>query len=133
MTTGGFDTHAQQQRQQEELLGTVGQALAAFQSDLGAQGIAGDVVTMVWTEFGRRFAENGSAGTDHSTAGPLLVLGERVRGGLHGEPPSLERLERGDLVHTTDFRSVYRTLLERHFEVDAAAILGGSYPELPIL
>lgn len=133
VTTGGFDTHAAQQGQQEELLAAVAEALAAFQADLDAQGIAGAVVTMVWTEFGRRFAENGSAGTDHGTAGPMFVLGERVRGGLHGEPPSLDRLDRGDLVHTTDFRSVYRMLIERHFEVDATAILGANYPELPIL
>ena len=76
------------------------------------EGIADDVITLVFSEFGRRVAENGSRGTDHGAAGPTLLVGPGVRGGMHGTPPDLERLDAGDVRHTTDFRSIY-TMLER--------------------
>jgi uncharacterized protein (DUF1501 family) len=68
------------------------------------------VVVMTYSEFGRRFAENGSAGTDHGTAAPHFLLGGKVHGGLHGRAPDLGKLADGDLVHTTDFRSIYATI-----------------------
>ena len=63
----------------------------------------------------------------------MFVLGDRVRGGLHGAPPSLTELDGGDLVHTTDFRSVYAALLEQHFDVDPAAVIDGEHERLELL
>jgi uncharacterized protein (DUF1501 family) len=65
------------------------------------------VLTLVFSEFGRRAAENGSRGTDHGAAAPVLLIGGPARGGLRGTPPDLERLEDGDVGYTTDFRALY--------------------------
>ena len=83
-----------------------------------------NTVVLVFSEFGRRPRENASAGTDHGTAGPAFVLGSGVRGGLYGAPPSLTNLDdNGDLIHTTDFRSVYATLIREIFGADAVAFV----------
>ena len=133
VTTGGFDSHAAQDRTQPRLLGGFSDALLAFQDDLDAHGLGSEVATMVWTKFGRRVRANGSGGTDHGTAGPLFLLGGGVRGGLHGEPSPLTTLDdNGDLRFTTDFRSVYASVIEQWFGQDASAVLGGRYPQLPL-
>ena len=133
VTTGGFDSHSEQDSTHPELLTAVAEALAAFEADLEAHGTADDVSTLVWTEFGRRVRGNGSGGTDHGTAGPVFVLGGSVQGGLYGEPASLNNLdENGDLRFTTDFRSVYATMIEQWLGADADGVLGARYPQLPI-
>jgi uncharacterized protein (DUF1501 family) len=134
VTTGGFDTHAGQSNAQAGLLQTLGDALLAFTSDLEGHALSEAVTTMVWTEFGRRVGENGSGGTDHGTAGPAFLLGGSVRGGLHGEPAAVSSLDgNGDLKFTTDFRSIYASVIEQWFEADPADVLDGSYPTLPLL
>jgi uncharacterized protein (DUF1501 family) len=133
VTTGGFDTHAGQANTQQNLLQGVSDAVAAFYADLAARQMEGHVLTMMWTEFGRRVRENGSAGTDHGTATPVFLFGGGVRGGIHGETPSLASLDQGDLKHTTDFRSVYATLLARWLQTDPRDVLQGSFPELGFL
>ena len=76
---------------------------------------------------------NGSGGTDHGTAGPAFLMGKSVNGGLHGEQPSITKLdEGGDLRYTTDFRSIYTTLLSRWFETDPTDVISGKFPELPL-
>ena len=133
VTTGGFDTHSNQTSVQNGLLGGVSNALLAFYDDLQAQGIADQVTTVVWSEFGRRVKENGSRGTDHGTAGPMFVVGGGVRPGLHGEQPSLSNTDaNGDLKFTTDFRSVYASVIAQRFKIDPADVLGGSFPTLPL-
>lgn len=107
---GGFDTHARQAPIHAARLGEVSTALAAFQADLSERGVAGDVATLVFSEFGRRVAENGSRGTDHGAAGPVLVVGRGVRGGTFGAPPDLGGLVDGDVPFDVDFRSVYTAL-----------------------
>ncbi len=87
-------------------------SLRAFLDDLAASRLADRVLVLVFSEFGRRVAENGSMGTDHGTAGPVLLAGPRVRPGLHGAYPSLTDLVDGDLKMTVDFRRVYATVLE---------------------
>ena len=86
--TGGYDTHAGQGGggggAYANLMGTLGDGLGAFYSDVRNQGLAGDTTVIVFSEFGRRISENGSAGTDHGAAGLMMVLGGSVRGGLHG-------------------------------------------------
>jgi uncharacterized protein (DUF1501 family) len=134
VTTGGFDSHANQQGTQPALLQAVSEAVAAFYADLAARGMDGDVLTIMWTEFGRRVRENASGGTDHGTATPVFLFGGGVQPGLYGEQPSLGRLdENGDLRFTTDFRSVYATLLARWFATDPKDVLQGTFPELPFL
>lgn len=128
---GGFDTHSQQLNQQPRLLRQLGDALNAFYKDLAAQALDQDVLTMTWSEFGRRAQQNASNGTDHGTAAPLFLVGSGVKGGLYGDPPDLGNLDQGNLRHSIDFRSVYATVIERWLQADSKGILGGTYPTLP--
>lgn len=130
VTLGGFDTHAAQVSEHERLLGELADGLAAFYADLASYGMDGEVLTMTWSEFGRRAAENASAGTDHGTAAPLFVIGGTTQGGLYGEAPSLENLDAGNLKFTTDFRSVYASVLERWVGVSPDAVLGERVPAI---
>jgi uncharacterized protein (DUF1501 family) len=131
---GGFDTHAAQFNQQAALLGQLGDALDAFVKDLAAMGKLDDVVLMTFSEFGRRAAQNGSAGTDHGTAEPMFVIGRNVTPGLHGAYPSLQDLdENGDLKFSTDFRNVYAAVLHDHLGIDPAPVLAGSYTPVGVL
>lgn len=127
---GGFDSHNDQRAQHDGRMRVLDGALAAFLDDLKGRSVEKDVIVVVFSEFGRRVQENGSRGTDHGTAAPMLVLGSAVKGGLHGKHPSLTDLVDGDLVHSTDFRSVYATVIGSWFGADAALILGAEYPLL---
>lgn len=127
---GGFDTHSAQLNQQPRLLRQLGDALNAFYRDLEAQGLDKDVLTMTWSEFGRRVQQNASNGTDHGTAAPLFLVGSGVKGGLYGDPPDLGNLDNGNLRHSIDFRSVYATVIERWLQADSKSVLGGTYPTL---
>jgi len=130
---GGFDTHSAQRGRHDVLMRRLDAALGAFCADLAGSAAAQELVVMVYSEFGRRVRENGSRGTDHGVAGPVLVLGAPVAGGLFGRHPSLAELDEGDLVHTTDFRSVYATLIEGCFGIAHERVLGTRYPLLPLL
>lgn len=128
VTLGGFDTHANQLTTHDTLMKTLADGLSAFYTDLSKHGKADNVVVMTWSEFGRRVEENGSQGTDHGTAAPLFVLGNAVQKGIYGEPPSLTSLdENGNLKYTTDFRSVYATVLDRWMGASSTSVLGGSF------
>lgn len=129
----GFDTHAGQQGVHDTLLEQLSTGVEAFYRDLEAQGNADRVITVAFSEFGRRVAENGSNGTDHGTAAPMFVFGKRIRPGLHGRQPSLTDLTDGDLKHNVDFRSVYATLLDRWLGADPAKILGSDFERIPFL
>lgn len=136
VSIGGFDTHANQggaNGRQGRLLGQVADALHAFYQDLKAQENHTRVLTMTFSEFGRRVGQNASNGTDHGTAAPMFLLGPAARAGIQGGHPSLTDLDAGDLKFHTDFRSVYATILNRWLRADAAAVLGARYPTLPIL
>ena len=88
---------------------------------------------MVFSEFGRRVEENASGGTDHGVAGPMLLLGERVKGGLHGKHPSLTDLdENSDLKMSTDFRSVYAAILDSWVGVSSQLVLGERFPGMDL-
>lgn len=110
VTLGGFDTHARQSALHAALLEELARSLAAFEADLAACGVAQQVATLVFSEFGRRAAENGSRGTDHGAAAPVFLLGGPGRGGLLGTPPDLERLVEGDIPHSTDLRALYAAI-----------------------
>lgn len=123
-----FDTHVHQLDLHTRLLTYSADALRAFIEDLGRIGRGKDVTVMVFTEFGRRVPENASKGTDHGTATPVFVLGDSVRGGLYGSPPSLTELDDGNLRYTTDFRRVYATLIKEWLGYpDPAALLRGEF------
>jgi uncharacterized protein (DUF1501 family) len=133
VSQGGYDTHAAQAEQQQLLLMYLSDALRGFIEDLERIGRAGEVAVMVFTEFGRRVGENASKGTDHGTATPMLVLGKSVKGGFHGQPPSLTDLDNGNLKMTTDFRSVYATLIQKWMGyADARTVLKGNFPTLDL-
>ena len=127
---GDFDTHQGEAQTHPELMSRLDEGIDSFFIALGEA--AKDVVLATVSEFGRRPAENGG-GTDHGTANVHFVVGPAVKGGRFGEPPSLTSLDRtGNLVHTTDFRSLYATLLDGWLGVEAAVILGDDFPTLPV-
>ena len=134
VTLGGFDTHGVQADTHAKLLTDLADGLAAFYADLTAHNAADNVVVMTWSEFGRRVEENASQGTDHGTAAPLFVLGNAVQGGVYGEPPDVSKLDNyGNLIYTTDFRSVYATVLDRWLGAPSSAVLGGSFDDQAFL
>jgi uncharacterized protein (DUF1501 family) len=107
VSIGSFDTHAGQRAQQDRLLGYLSQGLLAFYQDLDAHGLAGRVVTMTFSEFGRRVQQNAGNGTDRGTAMPLFVL--------------------GDLKFQTDFRTVYATVVARRLGLNPSNVVGGDF------
>ena len=130
---GGFDTHAGQRGSHDSLMESLDTGLGAFLDDLGQSPAGRETLVLVFSEFGRRVKENGSKGTDHGKAGPMFVMGPAVKGGLFGKHPSLRDLDDGDLAATTDFRSVYGTIIEQWFRTPHEAVLGKRYPLLPLL
>ena len=107
-----------------EDLGVSVASLLAFQRDLEAKGIADRVLTLVWSEFGRRPEENGSQGTDHGAAGTAVLMGSQAKGVMVGQPASMTSLDEDDnLVHNSDYRDVYSSLLEQWFQVDASDVI----------
>ena len=134
ITLGGFDTHTNENSAHDGLMATLDEGLTAFYADLEAHGIADDVLVLSWSEFGRRVQENANSGTDHGSAGIMFALGNQVNQGLYGDPPSLTQLiDRGNLDFTTDFRSVYATVIERWFGAPADALLGQRSAQLGFL
>jgi uncharacterized protein (DUF1501 family) len=133
LSIGGFDTHTGQRGRHDQLMRQLGDALAAFQADLEAGGLADRVLVLSFSEFGRRVRENGSQGTDHGAAGPMFLMGSAVRGGLHGPVPDLADLDDGDLKAATDFRAVYATVLERWLAAPADVVLGETIAPAPLL
>jgi uncharacterized protein (DUF1501 family) len=130
---GSFDTHTNQKAVQDRLLGQLSDALKAFYDDLAAHGNEKRVLTMTFSEFGRRIAENASRGTDHGEASPLFLIGGGVKGGIYGKYPDLANTSMGNLRFDTDFRSVYATVLERWLGQPSHAVLRGTFPALPVL
>jgi uncharacterized protein (DUF1501 family) len=125
---GGFDTHSAQAAARARLLGGFAQSVDAFQRDVASLGKGEQVLLMAFSEFGRRVAENGSLGTDHGTAGPMFIMGERVRGGLYGDHPSLQDLDGNrNLRYGVDFRSVYATALDGWLGAESQLVLGGRF------
>lgn len=130
VTHGGFDTHSGQggaNGRHSQLLGQFAQAVNAFYKDLDAQDSAGRVLTMSFSEFGRRVSQNASQGTDHGTAAPMMLFGPMVKAGVCGDQPSLSDLDQGDLKYKIDFRSVYAGILDNWLATDSEVVLEGKY------
>jgi len=136
-TLDGFDTHANQVTSHANLMKTLADAIKAFQDDLQLLGVADKVVTMTFSEFGRRLTENGSFGTDHGAAAPMLFFGNRVIGGFYGSNPSLTDLDSsGDVKFKYDFRQIYSTVLINHLGMpkeQVAQVLLKDFQTLPII
>lgn len=129
----GYDTHANQLATHAALLNELADSLAAFHEDLAQDGQAGRVAVLVFSEFGRRVAENASNGTDHGAAAPVFVVGPVAQAGLIGEHPSLDDLDEGDLKYQTDFRSLYASLLDEWLGVPSAPIIGEGFAPVSLL
>lgn len=130
VTYGGFDNHANEDADHDDLVRTVSDGVKAFFDDLDGHGRSHDVLLMMWSEFGRRAQDNASKGTDHGTAAPHFVVGDAVKPGIYGGPPNLTSLDsNGNLKIENDFRSYYGTILSDWLKADANAILG-SWPNL---
>jgi uncharacterized protein (DUF1501 family) len=129
----GFDTHANEKDTHARLMGEIDKGVTGFFKDLGNGPEGQRVVLVAYSEFGRRVAANASGGTDHGTAAPVFVVGPRVKGGFYGDEPSLTDLDQGDLKFTTDFRSVYTTVLQEVLGVDATLALGKPFTPIPFL
>ena len=128
----GFDTHANQAAAHAGLLAELGGAVSAFVEDLHQHGHGKRVLTMTFSEFGRRVKENASQGTDHGAAAPLFVAGGKVKTGLIGEHPSLTDLDDGDLKHTADFRGVYADVLAHWLGVPSEPVLGDKFEPVKV-
>jgi len=136
--TGGFDTHAAQGANAGayvNLMATLGDGLKAFYDDLNSQGLLNNTVVLVYSEFGRRITENGSAGTDHGAGGNMMLLGGLVRGGIYGTAPNLSMdpsnptLENNnaDVKWETDFRGVYAKIVDSWLGSNSVTVLGADY------
>jgi uncharacterized protein (DUF1501 family) len=124
---GGYDTHSGQAEDITRNLKETCDGLLAFQRDLENRGLADRVMVEVWSEFGRRPEENGSAGTDHGAAGCAFVIGSKAKGEMVGEFPGLSSLDQNDNLRvTSDFRAMYCSLLEQWLGQDAGPIIPGA-------
>ena len=124
VTIGGFDTHADQATQHPLLMNDLANSVSLFFQDLAEAGINNNVLAMTFSEFGRTIFENGSAGTDHGTGGPMLLIGgEELGSGFHGNAPDLLNVDMyGDPLFDVDFRSVYATILQDWLGVDSGVV-----------
>jgi len=138
VTIGGFDTHANQVEQHAYLLNNLANSVKTFFDDLKLTGHDQEVLAMTISEFGRRPDENGSNGTDHGAAAPLMLFGPGIEGnGFVGYHPSLTSLDQfGNLVYNIDFRQVYATVMKEWLCIDASivnqALLGSSYESIEL-
>lgn len=124
----GFDTHNNQLNSHAKQLTLLNDAVYSFYEDLKTHNILNRVTIVVFSEFGRRVADNGN-GTDHGAAGPVIVIGGNNKGKVLGKNPDLGNLNNGDLQYEIDFRSVYATLLEKKYAFDTS-LLGFQQPSI---
>lgn len=129
----GFDTHSGQAQPHQNLLQQIGDSCLNMFTRLAQTGDDKRVMFMTFSEFGRRVRENGSAGTDHGSAGCMLVVGPGVKGGAVGKHPSLTDLDDGDLKHHTDFRNVYASILDGWLKVDSKTVLREKFEHVDLL
>ncbi len=133
LSLNGFDTHQNQPGVHPRLLGELAEGIAALKEALVEINRWDSTLVMTYAEFGRRPQENASNGTDHGTVAAHFVAGGRVRGGLYGQTPRLDRLEGGNLVHAVDFRSLYATVMERWWGMPSAGVLKGRFAPVDLL
>ena len=126
VSLGGFDTHADEKQPHAALLGILDRGVTAFLDRMAKSEQGKKVVVAVYSEFGRRVKANASDGTDHGAASDVFLVGQRVNGGLYGEPPNLTKLDSGgDVKYSTDFRSIYASVVDRLLNADPGQVLSG--------
>ncbi len=142
---GGFDTHADQVVGENttngihaELLDELSSAIFAFQEDLKLQGLDQRVVGMTFSEFGRKIISNAGIGTDHGTAGPMMVFGSCINAGIIGDNPVIEQFvdEEEGVPMQYDFKWVYGSILMDWFEVPEEKVkllLTDDFQYVPVL
>ncbi len=134
VSLGSFDTHINQEAQQQRLFTEMNDAVKAFVKDLKANNRFEDVLFFTFSEFGRRVAQNASNGTDHGTANNMFFIsGGLKQKGLINELPDLAALDEGDLKYKVDFKNAYATVLNKWLKADDKAILGGQYDLLSFI
>ena len=134
VTHNGYDTHSNQLNTQQRLLRELAEGLTAMRAALQEIGRWDSSLMMTYCEFGRRPKENQSGGTDHGTANAHFMLGGRVKGGLYGAAPALNRLDaNGNLPFAIDFRDLYATALERWWGVNSTVALNGRFRPVDVL
>ena len=134
VSLGSFDTHINQDGQQQRLFKDMNDGVQAFVKDLKANNRFNDVLLFTFSEFGRRVAQNASNGTDHGTANNMfLVSGALKKKGLINELPDLADLDEGDLKYKVDFKNVYATILNKWLKADDLEILGKKYNYLDFI
>jgi len=131
VSLGSFDTHVNQENQQQRLFTELSNALKAFTADLKNNNRFNDVLMFTFSEFGRRVSQNASGGTDHGTANNMFLIGRALKQkGIINSMPDLDDLEEGDLRYKIDFKTVYATVLRNWLDADDTAILGKKYDHL---
>lgn len=134
VSLGSFDTHTNQDMQQQRLFTEMSDAIRAFTKDLKANGRFDDVLLFTFSEFGRRVSQNASGGTDHGTANNMFLMsGGLKKKGLINPLPDLSDLNEGDLKHKVDFKNVYATVLNKWLNADAVKILGREYASMDFI
>jgi len=132
VSMGGFDTHANQEKKQAQLLKTYSETVAVFVDDLKKNDTFKDTLIVTFSEFGRRVKQNAGGGTDHGAANNVFIIGDDLNNkGFYNDMPNLTQLDKnGDIIHTVDFRSIYATILDKWLEVDDVKILNKSFSKL---
>lgn len=131
VSLGSFDTHVNQQAQQQRLFKEMNDAIAAFTKDMKNNNRFQDVMLMTFSEFGRRVSQNASGGTDHGTANSMFFIGGDLKQkGIINELPDLTDLQDDDLKYKVDFKNVYATILNKWLGADDKMILGKQYEYL---
>jgi uncharacterized protein (DUF1501 family) len=134
LTLHGFDTHSNQAGTHARLLQVLADGLVALKHALVELGRWDSTLVMTYSEFGRRPRQNLSSGTDHGTAAAHFLAGGRIKGGLYGPVPALDRLDgNGNLPFAIDFRTLYATVLERWWGLDSANALNGRFRALDVI
>lgn len=132
---GGFDTHSNQTAGHARLWKEINGALSVFMKQMGEAKLDGKVAVMTFSEFGRQVKENGTNGTDHGSAAPMFIMGGGVEPGIYGNAPLLKKSEMtgfGGLAYETDFRRVYRSIIEQYLDAPSKGIIADIHEPLAL-
>ena len=128
----GFDTHAKQHAALPRSLDRLARAITALKTGLGPVWQQTAIVAV--TEFGRTVRLNGSGGTDHGTAGAMIMAGGALRGGrVVADWPGLaeaDLYQRRDLRPTRDLRAHLAWMIRHLYGTDIAALERDIFPGL---
>lgn len=142
---GGYDTHFNQvlagqtdQGNHANLLKDLSDAIYAFQDEMRRHTLEDRVVGFTFSEFGRRIKSNGSLGSDHGAAAPMIAFGSQVIPGFLGKnsPIGSGVTVSDNLVMQTDFRQVYNSILKDWFgltDAQLATVLFKNWPYVEII